>query len=260
MSDEPQDDVGRFARWRPPVRTSSFIRRFWSSIQWRNWPVGILVLVCSAVFVGEVVIPLPIERWGLSAAVLREGHYETLMTNMVMHGGVVHLVANMAAYLAVAPLVCARFGTGVSGRVSYHVYFLLCGFAGNLLFLALHPSGEVPMVGASGAIYGLFAAAFRLDVKSDGLRPHLSGPVLSGWRWMVISNVIVVLMFGGPQILFQILKGNFVSLTVPIAWEAHVGGFVAGIFLMDLMAKKGWPDDWRGGVVDLEQPEESSRS
>lgn len=260
MSDEQQDDVAGFARWRPPARTTSFIRRFWGSIQWRNWPVGILVVVCIAVFVCQVVIPLPIERWGLSAAALREGYYETLMTNMVMHGGVWHLIGNMAAYLAVAPLVCARFGTGMPGRVSYHVYFLLCGLAGNPLFLAIHPSGEVPMVGASGAIYGLFAAAFRLDVKTDCLRPHLSRPVLSGWRWMVISNVIVVLMFGGLQTLFQILRGNFVSLTVPIAWEAHVGGFVAGIFLMDLMAKKGWPDDWRGGAVDLVQPQEISRS
>jgi len=263
MSDEqPGGDTEfqRFAQWRLPVRRSSFIRRFWRSIQWRNWPVSILFLVCIGVFIAQVLIPLPLERWGLSAAALRQGHYETLFTNIVMHGNGMHLFSNMVAYLAVAPLICARFGRGLSGRISYHVFFLLCGLAGDLLFLALHPSGEVPVVGASGAIYGLFAAAVRLDTKSDHLRAHLSKRVLSGWRWMVISNVIVVLMVGGPLILFQILQGNFTTLTVPIAWEAHVGGFVAGLFLMDLMAKKGWQDDWRGGFVDLEQPEESSRS
>jgi membrane associated rhomboid family serine protease len=249
-----------FAQWRSPVRRSSFVGRFWRSIQWRNWPVSILFLVCIGVFVAQVLIPLPFERWGLSAAALRQGHYETLITNIVMHSGAIHLFLNMAAYLAVAPLICARFGRGLAGRISYHVFFLLCGLAGGLLFLAFHPSGEVPAVGASGAIYGLFAAAIRLDTKSDRLRDHLSRPVLSGWRWMVISNVIVVLMFGGPQIFFQILEGNFTAMTVPIAWEAHVGGFVAGILLMDLMANKGWQDDWRGGFVDLEQPQEGSRN
>lgn len=263
MSDgEPGGDTEfqRFAQWRPSVRRSSFIGRFWRSIQWRNWPVSILVFVCIGVFISQVLIPLPIERWGLSAAALRQGHYETLLTNIVMHGGPMHLLSNMVAYLAVAPLVCARFGRGITGRISYHAFFLLCGLAGDLLFLALHPFGEVPVVGASGAIYGLFAAAFRLDSKSDHLRAHFSKRVLMGWRWMVVSNVIVVLMFGGPQTLLQILQGNFTGLTIPIAWEAHVGGFVAGIFLMDLMANKGWQDDWRGGFVDPEQLEESSGS
>jgi membrane associated rhomboid family serine protease len=260
--DQPGGDteLSRFAQWRPSVRRSSFIGRFWRSIQWRNWPVSILLFVCIGVFISQVLIPLPIERWGLSSAALRQGHYETLLTNIVMHGGLMHLLSNMVAYLAVAPLVCARFGRGMTGTISYHAFFLLCGLAGDLLFLALHRSGEVPVVGASGAIYGLFAAAFRLDSKSDHLRAHLSRRVLSGWRWMVISNIIVVLMFGGPQILLQILQGNFTSLTVPIAWEAHVGGFLAGIFLMDVMANKGWQDDWRGGFVDPEQLEESSRS
>jgi membrane associated rhomboid family serine protease len=253
-------DFQGFDRWRPPVRRSSFIGRFWRSIQWRNWPVAILVLVCIGVFIAQVVIPLPLERWALSAAALREGHFETLITNIVMHGGVPHLFSNMVAYLVVAPLVCARFGGGLAGRISFHAFFLLCGLAGNLLFLVLHSSGEGPMVGASGAIYGLFAAAFRLDTKSGPLRPHLSKRVLSGWRWMVISNVIVVLMFGGPAILFEILQGDFTSLTVPIAWEAHAGGFVAGLFLMDLMASKGWQDDWRGGFVDIEESDETSLS
>jgi membrane associated rhomboid family serine protease len=262
MSDEqPGGDAEfqRFAQWRLPVRRSSFIRRFWRSIEWRNWPVSTFFLACVGVFIAQVLIPLRPERWGLSAAALRQGHYETLITNIVMHGGVIHLFSNMAVYLAVAPLVCARFGRGLAGRLSYHVFFLLCGLAGDLLFLALHPSGEVPVVGASGAIYGLFAAAIRLDTTSDQLRAHLGKRVLSGWRWMLISNVIIVLMIGGPLIVLQILLGNFTTLTVPIAWEAHVGGFVAGLFLMDLMAKNGWQDSWRGGFVDLEQPEESSR-
>ena len=250
----------RFAQWRPPVRRSSFIGRFWRSIQWRNWPVSILFLICTAVFIAQVLIPLPLERWGLSAAALRQGHYETLFTSIVMHGGGLHLFSNMVAYLAVAPFVCARFGRGLAGVIPFHVFFLLCGLAGGLLFLAFHPSAAVPMAGASGAIYGLFAAAIRLDTNGDRLRDHFSKRVLSGWRWMVASNVIVVLMLGGPRILFQFLEGNVTDMTVPIAWEAHVGGFVAGILLMDVMANKGWQDDWRGGFVDLEQPNEDSRN
>lgn len=263
MSDERaggDSEFRKFDHWRPPVRRSNFIRRFWRSIQWRNWPIGILFFLCIAVFIAQVLVPLPLERWGLSAAALRQGHYETLITSIFMHGGGWHLLANMTAYLAVAPLVCARFGGGVAGRVSYHVFFLLCGLAGALFSLALRPSGDVPLVGASGAIYGLFAAAFRLDPGSDGLRPHLSKHVLSGWRWMVISNLVLIAMFGGLEFLFEATPGSFDPLTVPVAWEAHVGGFVAGIFLMDRMARKGWQDDWRGGFADADPPELTSSS
>lgn len=252
-SSRGETEFERYAQWRLPERRSTFIGRFWRSLQLRNWPIGIVFFVCIGVFIAQVTVPLPIERWGLSAASLQQGHFETLFSHLVMHGNVMHLVANMAAYVAVAPLVCARFGTSLAGIVSFHVFFLLCGLIGSLIFLALHTHDRIPIVGASGAIYGLFGAAFRLDSKSDRLRAHSSRPVLSGWKWMVISNLTIVLMVGGPTLLSQILEGDFSSPTILVAWEAHVGGFIAGLLLVSLMANKGWPDDWRGGFFDPDE-------
>lgn len=73
---------------------------------------------------------------------------------------------------------------------------------------------------------------------------------------MVISNVVIVLIIAGPQVLFQVLAGDFSSPMVFVAWEAHVGGFIAGLLLMGLMADKGWPDDWRGGFLDADEAAE----
>jgi membrane associated rhomboid family serine protease len=246
----PGDDAFReFAAWRPPDRRSTFVSRFWRSIRWRNWPVSIVVLVCIGVFAAQVIVPLPYERWGLSGVALSQGRYETIFTNLFMHAGVLHLLSNVIAYLAVAPVVCARFGTRLSGQISFHAFFLLCGLAGAGTFLALNPQGDIPVVGASGAIYGLFAALYRLDMDKDELNKPFSKRVLAGWKWMVISNLVLVFYFGGVATMLEILEGNPAPLRIPIAWECHAGGFIAGLVLAGVMIRKGWDDDWRGGYT-----------
>jgi membrane associated rhomboid family serine protease len=126
---------------------------------------------------------------------------------------------------------------------------MLCGLAGGATYLALHPQGDTPVVGASGAIYGLLAALYRLDMNKDELHKPFSKQALAGWKWMVVSNVVLVLYFGGFATLLEILQGNPTPLSIPIAWEGHAGGFIAGMFLASVMIRKGWDDDWRGGYT-----------
>src|SRR3954466_9814785 len=79
------------------------------------------------------------------------------LTYMGLHHDWTHLVINCLWLLAFGPVVARRLGP-----VLFLVFFLVCGVAGALTFLALNWGLAVPVIGASGAISGLMAAALRM--------------------------------------------------------------------------------------------------
>ncbi|MBP2158445.1 rhomboid family intramembrane serine protease [Asticcacaulis sp. BE141] len=221
----------------------------------RNWPVWIVVLTCAAVFAGQQRGLVPLDTYAFSAQALKDGRWWTPLTSIFMHGDGVnpfisyaHIGMNMWAYLSLAPLVAARFGKGWRGLVPFHIFYLLIGLAGVAVFWAFHRDSGVPLVGASGAIYGVYAAVMRLDIFADRVAPVFSRRTLEAVWFFIWSNAVVIVLFGGPYLLLQVLSGQAPSLDVPIAWEAHLGGFVAGFVLIGLMKGQGWDRDWKAGV------------
>ena len=219
----------------------------------RNWPIWIVPVICAGVFAGQQLGFVPVEMWALSGDAMAQGRWWTLLTSMFLHApdlvfGSVHIASNMWAYLTLAPLVCARFGPGWRGVVPFHLFYVACGLAGSVVFWAVHPTGEMQVVGASGAIYGVYAAMMRLDLFAERLKPVMSRTTLEAAWFFVWSNALVLVMFGGPMVLLQVLAGQGLNLSVPIAWEAHLGGFVAGYLLIGVMAGKGWIDNWKAGL------------
>jgi len=217
----------------------------------RNWPIWLVVLICAAVFAGQQRGLVPLETYAFSAQALKAGRWWTPLTSIFMHGDGVnpvisylHIGMNMWAYLSLAPLVAARFGRGWRGLIPFHIFYLLIGLAGVATFWAFHRDGDIPLVGASGAIYGIYAAVMRLDIFADRLAPIFSHRTLSAVWFLIWSNALMVAIFGG----LLVLQGQAPSLEVPIAWEAHLGGFVAGFFLIGLMKGRGWDRDWKAGV------------
>ena len=89
--------------------------------------------------------------WALSASTLGEGRYETLLLHMLAHGGPMHILMNSAALLSLGPLLIARLGPPPAGWLRFGAVFVLSGLAGAALYLAIHPAGQVPMLGASGS-------------------------------------------------------------------------------------------------------------
>ena len=136
-----------------------------------------------------------------------------------LHGGAFHLIINM--------VMLAAFGAGaerVLGPRRTLGLFLVCGVVGAFAHLAIYPSLAAPVVGASGAISGLFGAVLRLMAS----RPRSRGgirllPVALIW----IGFAVLVGFAGAPG-----AKG------VQIAWAAHVGGFMAGLALLPLFAAR----------------------
>ncbi|HEY8950226.1 MAG TPA: rhomboid family intramembrane serine protease [Rhizomicrobium sp.] len=146
-------------------------------------------------------------------------------TYMFLHGGWTHVIVNTVWLLAFGAVTARRFGT-----VRFFAFFLLCGLAGAVLHLVLNWNSVAPVVGASAAISGLMAAAFRLigregNAFSDPqpLAPLFSQRVML-WSgvWILLNIAVGVTGMGaGPGIQL-------------IAWEAHLGGFVAGLLLAGL--------------------------
>ncbi|WP_067787493.1 rhomboid family intramembrane serine protease [Paraurantiacibacter namhicola] len=163
--------------------------------------------------------------WGVSAATMASGEYENLFLSMLAHGGIVHLAFNSMATLALLPPVIATLGHGARAVFYAFVLFLACGLGGSAGFLALNPSGIIPAIGASGALYGLIGYLARLGPGPDHVAPLFSmrfGRQLIGF---LRQNMLLVIFTTVPI---------FLSDGGGIAWEAHLGGFVTGLLLAPL--------------------------
>jgi len=139
------------------------------------------------------------------------------VTYMFLHGNYTHLIFNCLWLLAFGPVVARRFGV-----VLFLLFFLLCGIAGAAVYLALNWGSEAPVIGASGAISGLMGAGFRMigsNVFDRRLDPILSPRILL-WSgiWVVLNVVAGFTGLGAGR--FEL-----------VAWQAHLGGYAAGLLL-----------------------------
>ncbi|MEU6815689.1 rhomboid family intramembrane serine protease [Streptomyces sp. NPDC046860] len=126
-----------------------------------------------------------------------EGQYYRLLTSMFLHGGYVHILFNMLSLWWIGgPLEAAL------GRARYLALYLISGLAGSALTYLLAAPNQ-PSLGASGAIFGLFGAtAVLLRRLRYDMRPVV-----------VLLVVNLIITFGWAN----------------IAWQAHIGGLVAGL-------------------------------
>ncbi len=155
---------------------------------------------------------------GLSAERLAEGHFETLITHLFVHGSWLHLGMNCAAALIFGTAVARYLGPGLWGAVVFFSFFLVCGVLAGLGYVLAHPLGMDVAVGASGAISGLWGAATRLLIGRGRLAPVFDRLVLTQSAVILAVNVVMG------------LAGTLQSMN--IAWEAHVAGFIAGLLLI----------------------------
>jgi len=142
---------------------------------------------------------------------------------MGLHGNWTHLIINSLWLFAFGPIVARRLGS-----VLFLCFFLSCGVIAALCYLALNWGSPVPVVGASGAISGLMAAGLRMlpgqapwAAQSEApLAPLFSRQILVFTAvWSAINLVTALTGFGIGG------EGGLV------AWQAHLGGFFAGLFL-----------------------------
>jgi membrane associated rhomboid family serine protease len=141
-----------------------------------------------------------------------------------LHGGLAHVAMNSVWLLAFGAIVARRLGTA-----RFLLFFLVCGILAAVAHLALNWGSDDPVVGASGAIAGLMAAGIRMIDASFGRRedtplaPIASRQVVTFTLVWTVVNVVAGLTGLGA--------GPGVQL---IAWQAHLGGYFAGLLLIGL--------------------------
>ncbi len=147
---------------------------------------------------------------------------------MALHGDFTHLGVNLIWLLAFGPVVARRFGTG-----RFLLFFVLCGVAGAVTHLATNWGSPSPVIGASAAISGLMAAGIRmLPVLRIPFDPEAARhtPLAPLWARQA-------LIFSGIWMLMNAIVGMTGLGAAPdgeirlIAWQAHMGGYLAGYLL-----------------------------
>jgi membrane associated rhomboid family serine protease len=138
-----------------------------------------------------------------------------------LHASIGHLLMNM--------VFLAAFGSAVERRTGpwrMLAFTLICGVSAALLHLVVYGHDPVGVIGFSGAGSGLFGAAMALPMPG-ARRSRRQRIVVVGGIWIVLN---VVFGYTGMAI------GTDVS--APIAWVAHIGGFIAGVALIDLFVPR----------------------
>ena len=135
-----------------------------------------------------------------------------LITHQFLHAGFFHIIFNMLALLSIGPFV-ERF----LGKKKFLPFYLLCGVGSALLHMSISSNVTVPMVGASGALFGLLVL-FSIIHPNEKLYLFFI-PIGIKAKYMV-----------GTLIAIEILLGLF-STSDGIGHWAHVGGALTGITL-----------------------------
>lgn len=156
-----------------------------------------------------------------------------------MHGGFAHLAVNIVWF--------AAFGSPLAGRIGtrkFLLFWVLTAIIAAFTHYVLYPDSNIPLVGASGAISGMMGAAARFGFRrvtyySDTGRqvPAFGGPLLTVAQTLQNRTVLT---FVGFWLAINVITGLYA--TVPgevsgIAWEAHIGGFIAGFFGIALLLR-----------------------
>ncbi len=152
--------------------------------------------------------------------------YWPFLTSMFLHGGWLHILANMWTLWIFGNNVEDRMGPG-----RFLLFYLTCGIAAGVVHLVTNPTSTVPTVGASGAIAGVMGAYFVLfpDARLIVMVPIFFWPI-----FLEIPAVAYLLFW----FLLQLFSGTM-ALASPqqvggIAWWAHIGGFVCGLLTFTL--------------------------
>jgi len=177
-----------------------------------------------------------IQAWGVVPREYMIGHdiaptiplpfWSTLITSMFLHGGWMHLGGNML-YLWI-------FGDNlekVMGNARFLGFYLACGIAAGLAHILFSGASSVPTVGASGAISGVLGGYLVLFPRNR-VRVLTRGGIVSLPAIAVLGFWIVIQLINGLGSLAVRTE------TGGVAYMAHVGGFIAGIVLVKMMARR----------------------
>ena len=165
-------------------------------------------------YVDRTTLAIPSTRYAYPAALLP--FPLTLFSAMFTHGGFMHLGGNML-YLWI-------FGNNIEdamGHGRFFIFYMVTGLGATMVHVLSDPNSTVPMIGASGAIAGILGAYFVLYPKAK-IKTFV---VLIIFIQIIYVPAVFILGFWFLRQIIGIGSDD-------IAWYAHIGGFLVGMFLV----------------------------
>ena len=198
-----------------------------SGIPWVTWG---LIAINVLVFLYELTLSqAQLEQFYLTygvvpSQIMQGQNLFSLLASMFLHGGWLHILSNMV-FLAV-------FGDNIEaalGKVLYLGFYLLVGLAGSAAHIAFNIGGELPSLGASGAIAAVLGAYVVLFPQSRVRVLFIFGIFARVTR-------VAAILFAGFWFITQLFSGvaslgPTTAQTGGVAYWAHVGGFVLGLIV-----------------------------
>ena len=249
----PIGDDNRDRKIVPIVNYLLILLNIFVFIYWQNWGRDLSVTFAYATVPGEIltgtdivtpseVLTDPYTNQRIDLPGLRHTPvpvFLTLITSMFLHGGIAHLLGNM--------LFLAIFGDNIEnmlGHLRYLVFYLLTGVLAGLSHvfstLLLGQNLLIPSLGASGAISAVLGG-YMLLFPTRGV--HV-------WLFLFFVVTIPAFVVVGFWFVFQVLNGLGTlggEEAGGVAYAAHIGGFIAGLFLVKqfvrrvpVKRRKGW--------------------
>ena len=172
----------------------------------------------------------------------------TFVTYSLLHANLSHIGFNILWLLPFGSALARRFGA-----TRFFIFMAVTAAAGALAHLVTHEHAIAPMIGASASVSGTMAAALRfafvqgsfLSFRRGDAEAAAKVPALSLMRAMRNTRVLGFLaVWFGVNIVFGMGSIAIGADGSSVAWQAHIGGFVAGLLLFSLF------DPVPRGVVD----------
>ncbi len=161
---------------------------------------------------------------------LDPGDLSPFFTNMFLHGGWFHLIANMWTLYIFGPAVEDRLGP-----VRFLVFYIVCGLGASYAHAAVNWSATIPALGASGAIAGVIGAFMRMF-------PLARVIVLVPLLFIPYFFAMPAAIYAGFWFLLQLVQGLGSLMAGPleggVAWWAHIGGFVFGWLIIPILVSR----------------------
>ncbi|EGF89622.1 rhomboid family protein [Asticcacaulis biprosthecium C19] len=184
-------------------------------------PAVIIALYALQRAMGPQLEDALLNSFALSSPLLRQGQYELLVTYQFLHGSWSHVLFNAVFCLAFATPLTRAVGRGLGALLSYLAFFLICGAVAGLGHCLLNWRDPAAIIGASGAVSGIIAAAMRL--RGDG---RLNGFLSK----RVVGMTVIYIGVNAASALVPLTPG---AGGVLVAWQAHIVGYIAGLVLIE---------------------------
>ena len=198
-------------------------------VEWENWTIDVFGFIPKRYDSTLLAIDFP---GGTPAMVW------TFVTYSLLHANLSHIGFNVLWLLPFGSALARRFGA-----LRFFLFMAVTAAAGALAHLVTHEHAIAPMIGASASVSGTMAAAIRFAFVRGSFLSFNRGdadaaarvPALSLLRALRDPRVLAFLaIWFGVNIIFGVGSIAIGMDGASVAWQAHIGGFLAGLILFSL--------------------------